>query len=96
MQNSRQNDFKSRVFAVVRRIPAGRTLTYKQVAEKVGRPRAYRAVGNILRTNFDPRIPCHRVVRSDGQSGGWNRGAGEKNKLLEREKENMHKKIERS
>ncbi len=78
--------FRERVFEVVKKIPRGKTLTYKEVAQKAGRPRAYRAVGNILHTNYDPDIPCHRVVRSDGKSGGWNRGAQEKAALLRKEK----------
>ena len=79
--------FKEKVFEVVKRIPKGKTLTYKQVATKVGSPNASRAVGSILKTNFDPKIPCHRVIRSDGKMGGYNRG-GIKAKLqiLKKEK----------
>lgn len=61
-------------------------MSYKQVAEKAGSPRAYRAVGNILNKNYDPKIPCHRVIRSDGKLGGYNRGIEKKEKLLEKEK----------
>ncbi len=71
--------FKEKVFAIVKKIPNGRVLTYKEVAKRAGNPKASRAVGNILKTNYDPKIPCHRVVRSDGKAGGYNRG--EKNKL---------------
>jgi O-6-methylguanine DNA methyltransferase len=78
--------FRDRVLVTVRKIPKGKTLTYKQVAEKAGSPRAYRAVGNILKKNYDPNIPCHRVVRSDGRAGGYNRGAEKKLELLEKEK----------
>ncbi len=78
--------FKEKVFDVVRKIPKGKTITYKQVAEKVGKPKSYRAVGNILNTNYDPRIPCHRVIRSDGKTGGYNRGEENKKKILESEK----------
>lgn len=78
--------FRDRVFAIVKTIPAGKTLTYKEVATFAGSPRAYRAVGNILHTNYDSKIPCHRVVRSDGKTGGWNRGAEEKARVLRREK----------
>ncbi|MEK7505215.1 MAG: MGMT family protein, partial [Patescibacteria group bacterium] len=72
--------FKEKVFAVVGKIPKGKVLTYKQVAERAGSPRAARAVGSILKNNFDPAIPCHRVIRSDGGMGGYNRGG--KNKKL--------------
>lgn len=60
-------------------------MTYAAVAAAAGRPRAYRAVGNILNANRDPRIPCHRVVRSDGTTGGYNRGAATKRRLLREE-----------
>lgn len=62
--------FKEKVLEVVVAIPAGQTLSYKEVAERAGSPRAYRAVGNILNKNYDPRIPCHRVIRSNGSLGG--------------------------
>jgi len=78
-------DFKEKVFEAVKKIPRGRTLNYKQVAKLADRPRAYRAVGNILRSNYDPTIPCHRVIRSDGKIGGYNRGIELKAKLLKQE-----------
>jgi len=81
-----ESSFRDQVFAVVRQIPKGQTLTYKQVAERAGSPRAYRAVGNILNKNFNPTIPCHRVIRSDGKLGGYNRGAERKREILEMEK----------
>jgi len=61
-------------------------LTYKEVAHKAGSPKAYCAVGNLLNKNYDPNIPCHRVVRSDGKIGGYNRGSEKKKDILEREK----------
>ncbi|MBI5728928.1 MAG: MGMT family protein [Candidatus Magasanikbacteria bacterium] len=78
--------FQHKVFAVVKKIPRGKVLTYQQVAEKIGEPRAARAVGNALNKNYDPAIPCHRVVRSDGSPGGYNRGAKKKIKILQKEK----------
>jgi len=78
--------FEDKVFAVVRQIPKGQTMTYKQVAKAAGRPRAYRAVGNILNKNYNPLIPCHRVIRSDGKLGGYNRGIAIKRKRLRKEK----------
>ena len=77
--------FGEKVFAVVRKIPKGRTMTYGKVASLIGRPRAYRAVGNVLSKNHDPKIPCHRVIRSDGQAGGYNLGRARKILLLARE-----------
>ena len=77
--------FQEKVFDIVRRIPKGKVLTYKEVAEKVGNPNAYRAVGNILNKNHNPETPCHRVVRSDGKIGGYNRGKGRKISLLRKE-----------
>ncbi len=77
--------FREKVLEVVRGIPKGKTMTYKEVAEAAGSPKAYRAVGNILNKNYDPSVPCHRVVKSDGKLGGYNRGAEEKKKLLKQE-----------
>ena len=77
--------FKQKVLAVVFKIPKGKILTYKEVARRAGSPNASRAVGNILNGNYDPKIPCHRVVRSDGKIGEYNRGAKKKLQLLEKE-----------
>lgn len=66
--------FADIVRAVVRKIPKGKTITYKEVARRAGNPKAARAVGAIMRTNYDESIPCHRVVHSDGSMGGYNRG----------------------
>ena len=85
--------FQERVLAVVAKIPPGQVLTYKEVARLAGSPRAWRAVGNILHKNYDPRIPCHRVVRSDGQPGGYNRGAKKKKTLLSQEGAEFSKKV---
>jgi len=60
-------------------------MTYSEVARRLGNAKAARAVGNVLNTNYDPNIPCHRVVRSDGKAGGYNRGAAQKKKLLQKE-----------
>ncbi|MBU2613312.1 MGMT family protein [Patescibacteria group bacterium] len=77
--------FADRVREVVRNIPKGSTMTYAQVAAAAGRSKAYRAVGNILNRNFDPDIPCHRVIRSDGTPGGYNRGTTRKVEILRSE-----------
>lgn len=77
--------FTQKVYRIVRNIPKGEVLTYKQVAQKAGNPLASRAVGSILRKNYDPGIPCHRVVRSDGALGGYNRGVVLKKEILIKE-----------
>ena len=77
--------FQKAIYEVVRNIPKGQTMTYKQVAQAAGRPKAYRAVGNLLNKNDDPDIPCHRVIRSDGKPGGYNRGAEKKTERLKHE-----------
>lgn len=78
--------FAIKVKAVVARIPKGSVMTYAAVAKKAGRPGASRAVGSLMAKNFDPKVPCHRVIRSDGIIGNYNRG-GEKAKraLLRKE-----------
>ena len=78
--------FKRKVLKVVSRIPKGEILTYKEVARRAGQPKAYRAVGNILNKNRDPKVPCHRVIRSDGSVGGYNRGTKKKLALLRKER----------
>ncbi|MFA6495082.1 MAG: MGMT family protein [Candidatus Paceibacterota bacterium] len=80
-----KKSFTDRVFAAVKKIPRGNVLTYQQVAHRAGNAKACRAVGNILSRNFDPTIPCHRVVRSNGTVGGYNRGNAVKIKKLRAE-----------
>jgi len=77
--------FAEKVRDIVRKIPKGKTMTYKEVAAKAGSPNAARAVGSIMKGNYDPDIPCHRVVRSDGVAGEYNRGREEKIRKLRAE-----------
>lgn len=78
-------DFKEKVFEAVKKIPKRKTATYKEVAVLAGRPKAWRAVGNILAKNFNPDIPCHRIVRSNGKIGSYNLGTDKKILLLKKE-----------
>jgi O-6-methylguanine DNA methyltransferase len=66
--------FKEKVLQVVREIPKGKTMTYGAVAKKAGNAKAARAVGAYMKNNYDPTVPCHRVIRSDGTIGEYNRG----------------------
>ncbi|MDP3799976.1 MAG: MGMT family protein [bacterium] len=78
--------FKDKVYKFTQKIPKGKVATYKSVAITIGSPRASRGVAMVLSKNFDPKIPCHRVVRTDGSLGGYNRGgSASKAKLLRSE-----------
>jgi methylated-DNA-[protein]-cysteine S-methyltransferase len=68
------NDFTLTVREVVRKIPRGKVMTYCEVAKAARNPQAARAVANVMAKNFDEDVPCHRVIRSDGKLGGYNRG----------------------
>lgn len=74
--------FTQKVQAIVKVIPAGKVMTYKQVADKAGNVKAARAVANIMAANYDLSIPCHRVIRSDGGLGGYNRGGEPKKRAI--------------
>jgi O-6-methylguanine DNA methyltransferase len=63
--------FTARVLSVVRRIPPGRVATYGDVAALAGKPRAARAVGNIMKGCGRPDVPCHRVIAAGGRLGGY-------------------------
>lgn len=74
--------FARRVIAIVRRVPVGRVTTYGTVARLAGKPRAARAVGNIMRRAGQPGVPYHRVIAAGGQLGGYGGSEGLKRSLL--------------
>ena len=82
--------FSDRVYEIVRKIPEGKVMTYKQIAEKLN-TKAYQAIGQALKKNpYAPEVPCHRVVKSDGNIGGFfgqikGKEIERKTKLLESE-----------
>jgi O-6-methylguanine DNA methyltransferase len=79
--------FADNVRKVVKNIPVGQTKSYKDVATLAGNPKAARAVARIMANNFDLEVPCHRVIRTDGTLGGYNRGGeAAKRAILESEK----------
>ncbi len=85
-ENKPKKIFTERVREIVRKIPRGKTMSYLEVATKAGNPKASRAVANIMAGNYDKEIPCHRVIKTDGTLGGYNRGGtGAKRKILESE-----------
>ncbi len=74
--------FNEKVFYLTRKIPEGKVTTYKDLAEALG-TKAYRAVGSALNKNpYAPKVPCHRVVRSDGSVGGFLSGTRNKVRIL--------------
>jgi len=77
--------FRNKVYKIVKKIPHGDFLTYKEVARLAGRPKAWRAVGNILNKNQNPKISCHRVIKSNGEIGGYKDGIKKKIALLRKE-----------
>ncbi|MCK5474840.1 MAG: MGMT family protein [Candidatus Aenigmarchaeota archaeon] len=80
------NSFKTRILEIVKQIPLGRVTTYKQIAIALKNPNASRAVGNALNKNPIPiKIPCHRVVKSTGDIGGYVFGNKKKEILLKKE-----------
>jgi len=68
------SDFADSVYKVVEGIQSGQVMTYKEVADLAGYPNTCRAVGSLMKKNYDPAVPCHRVVRSNGFVGDYNRG----------------------
>jgi len=81
-----KTEFERAVLVATFKIPKGKVSTYKRIAEKIGKPNAYRAVANALHKNpLAPIVPCHRVVKSDGGFGGEKKGAESRRNLLEKE-----------
>lgn len=83
-----KSEFSNGVYAVVKKIPKGKVMTYKEVAIAIGRPVAYRAVGNALNksASWRTKIPCHRVICSNKKVGGYRLGTANKIKILEKER----------
>ena len=79
--------FQQRVWQALREIPAGRTASYAEVAARIGQPSAVRAVGRACATNpVAVIVPCHRVVRTNGELSGYRWGVERKRQLLKRER----------
>ena len=82
--------FQLKVWTYLKKIPRGSVKTYSQVAKSIGRPLAARAVANAIGKNpYAPKIPCHRVIRSDGSLGGYSGKGGVKTKRLLLKKEGI-------
>ncbi len=82
------SEFQLKVWSYLKKIPRGRVKTYYEVAKAIKKPLAVRAVANAIGKNpYAPKIPCHRVIRSDGSLGGYSGKGGVKTKrfLLQKE-----------
>jgi methylated-DNA-[protein]-cysteine S-methyltransferase len=80
-----KKSFNERCYDVLRKVPRGKVTTYKEIARKIN-SKAYRAVGNAMNKNpYAPRVPCHRVVKSNGEVGGFASGTKKKIKMLRKE-----------
>lgn len=77
--------FTDKVLNVVRNIPKGKTLSYKEVAILAGSPNAARVVGSIMKNNYRDDVPCHRVIKNNGEVGEYNRGKNVKINILKKE-----------
>ena len=87
--NLKGTKFQLKVWSYLKKIPKGQVKTYLDVAKAIGKPRAFRAVANAIGKNpYPPKIPCHRVIRSNGSIGGYSGKGGikKKRRLLEIEK----------
>ena len=83
-------DFQRAVWQAIREVPAGQTASYQEIAQAVGKPSAYRAVGTATGRNpLGIAVPCHRIVRSDGGLGGYGGGLHRKEWFLEHERNHM-------
>ncbi|MBI2617512.1 methylated-DNA--[protein]-cysteine S-methyltransferase [Candidatus Gottesmanbacteria bacterium] len=86
--------FQKTVWRELQKIPYGKTSTYKEIAKRIGFPRAYRAVANACAANsLALLIPCHRVIRSNGRLGGYRWGIAHKKMLLKLEKEHTEARL---
>ena len=82
--------FQLKVWAYIKKIPRGSVKTYSQVAKGIGKPLAVRAAANAIGKNpCSPKIPCHRVIRSDGSLGGYSGKGGIKTKKMLLKKEGI-------
>jgi methylated-DNA-[protein]-cysteine S-methyltransferase len=81
----KKESFNERCYELLRNVPKGKITTYKALAKSMG-TKAYRAVGNAMNKNpYAPEVPCHRVIKSDGEIGGFAHGTKKKIEMLEKE-----------
>lgn len=88
------NKIDKKIFILLKEIPKGKVSTYKILAQKIGKPNCFRLIGKILASNrFTKKYPCYKIVKSNGEIGGYNRG--EKNKIILLKKDGIEIKKDR-
>jgi len=86
LSNMKEQSFAQGVYKLTKLIPKGKVSTYKEVAGSLNNPKAARAVGNALNKNpYAPQVPCHRVIKSNGEVGGFAGGTNKKIAILKKE-----------
>jgi methylated-DNA-[protein]-cysteine S-methyltransferase len=85
MNNKKPLSFNEKCYEILRKVPKGKVTTYKEIAKAL-KSKAYRAVGNAMNKNpYSPKVPCHRVINSNGEVGGFASGTRKKTELLKKE-----------
>lgn len=80
------SEFEKQVYAALKKVPRGKVTTYGRLAQAIGRKKAARAIGNAMNKNpYAPQVPCHRVVKSNGEIGGFAHGVQKKIAMLKKE-----------
>jgi methylated-DNA-[protein]-cysteine S-methyltransferase len=80
-----KKSFNEKCYSILVKVPKGKVTTYKEIARKLN-SKAYRAVGNAMNKNpYAPKVPCHRVVKSNGEVGGFAFGVNKKIEMLKKE-----------
>jgi len=80
-----KKSFNERCYKILRKVPKGKVTTYGNVAKAL-RSKAYQAIGNAMNKNpYSPEVPCHRVIKSNGEVGGFASGVKKKIRLLKKE-----------
>ncbi len=77
-------NFNKKCYSILRRIPKGKVTTYKDIANAL-KSKTYRAVGRAMKKNHNKNIPCYKVIKSNGEIGGFNKGIKKKIRLLKKD-----------
>ena len=86
MSEKNKKSFNEKCYEVLKKVPKGKVTTYKEIAKAVRNKKSFRAVGNAMNKNpYAPEVPCHRVIKSNGEVGGFASGIKKKIEMLKKE-----------